>query len=338
WSVPTDAPWPKGGADEAHGLLNSFLYERGEDYTRAMSSPVDGWDACSRLSPHFAHGTLSVRQAYHAARIRAAELKGRRGEAPKRWRSAVASFEKRLRWRDHFTQKLEDEPALEFRNLHRAYDGMRTEDPADWTPEEAERFAAFVRGRTGYPMVDACMRCLAMTGWINFRMRAMLVSFASYHLWLHWKPVGEELARRFVDFEAGIHYPQCQMQSGTTGINTVRIYSPIKQAIDQDPTGVFIRRWIPELASVPDEFVHRPETMPPLTQRMCGVTVGNLAERADYPSPIVDHAEAVRAAKAKVFAVRGRAESRAEAKRVYMKHGSRRRPTPRKRMANEPPR
>jgi hypothetical protein len=84
-------------------------------------------------------------------------------------------------------------------------------------------------------MVDACMRQLCATGWLNFRMRAMLVSFAAYHLWLHWRAPGLFLARQFLDFEPGIHWSQMQMQSGTTGINTLRIYSPAKQARDHDP-------------------------------------------------------------------------------------------------------
>ena len=82
-------------------------------------------------------------------------------------------------------QKLEDEPEIEFQNFNRGYNGLRE---SDWNQEW---FEAWVAGETGYPMVDACMRCLRHTGWINFRMRAMLVSFASYHLWLHWKKPAE---------------------------------------------------------------------------------------------------------------------------------------------------
>ena len=198
---------------------------------------------------------------------------------------------------------------------------MRTEDADAWTPHEQSHFAAFAAGRTGFPMVDACMRCLDETGWINFRMRAMLVSFASYDLWLHWRPTAQLLARRFLDFEPGIHFSQCQMQAGTTGINSVRIYSPTKQLVDQDPRGEFVRRWVPELAGVPTAHLAEPQRMSVAEQDRAGCRIG-----VDYPAPIVDHVRAVREAKRRVGEVRRRAEARAEASRVYQRHGSRKPP------------
>ncbi|MAC20148.1 MAG: deoxyribodipyrimidine photolyase [Phycisphaerae bacterium] len=311
-----------GGEREGLLVQHSFLHERGEHYRRAMSTPIEGWTACSRLSPHLAYGTLSIRSLFHATRERAASLRGDPGADG--WRRSITSYEKRLRWHCHFIQKLEDEPEIEFRNFNRAFDGMRQEDRSLWTAEERRRFDAWTGGRTGYPLVDACMRCLDRTGWINFRMRAMLVSFAAYHLWLHWKPIAEHLATRFLDFEAGIHYSQCQMQSGVTGINTIRIYSPVKQAIDQDPSGCFIRRWVPELGDVADEHIARPEEMPPLTQHMAGCRIGD-----DYPAPIVEHEIAYQEAKRRIFDARGTTHARREASRVYRKHGSRRRPAER---------
>ena len=141
-------------------------------------------------------------------------------------------------------------------------------------------------------------------------MRAMLMSFASYHLWLPWRETGLFLARRFVDYEPGIHWPQVQMQSGTTGINTMRVYNPVKQGYDQDPKGRFVRRFLPELAAVPDAFLHEPWLWPGAAQ-------------LGYPAPIVDHIAAGRAARAALSAVRKGADHRAEARKIVKKHASR---------------
>jgi deoxyribodipyrimidine photo-lyase len=214
-------------------------------------------------------------------------------------------------------QKLEDEPELEFRNLSRVYDGLREND------FDERRFEAWKTGRTGYPMIDACMRALGETGWINFRMRAMLMSFASNHLWLHWRPTAVHLATQFLDFEPGIHFSQCQMQSGTTGINTVRIYSPAKQVIDHDPTGLFIRRYVPELSNVPAEYLAEPHRMPLGVQSAVGCRIG-----CDYPQPIVDHRAAYKSAQQKIFAIRQTASAIDEATRVFIKHGSRKKRDP----------
>jgi deoxyribodipyrimidine photo-lyase len=167
-------------------------------------------------------------------------------------------------------------------------------------------------------MVDACMRSLVATGWLNFRMRAMLVSFASYHLWLHWRQTGLFLARQFLDYEAGIHWSQMQMQSGTTGINTLRIYSPTKQALDQDPQGLFIRRWVPELGRVPLPYLAEPWKMDLSVQRLAGCVIG-----VDYPCPIVDDKAATQAAKDRMYGLRKTEQAREEADQVQARHGSR---------------
>lgn len=216
-------------------------------------------------------------------------------------------------------QKLEDEPDIEFHNMSRVYDGLREDEFSQ------SRFDAWCHGQTGYPMVDACMRALHERSWINFRMRAMLVSFASYHLWLHWRPTAVYLARHFLDFEPGIHFSQFQMQSGTTGINTVRIYSPIKQVEDQDPSGDFIRTFVPELGGVPDEYLSEPHKMPQSIQSKVGCRIAK-----DYPPPIVDHKTAYRLAKERIFAVRRQEKARQEAATVLQRHGSRKRSNHRK--------
>ena len=211
-------------------------------------------------------------------------------------------------------QKLEDEPRIEFENMNSAFDGLR-DDSFD-----QERFDAWARGRTGYPMIDACMRALIATGWINFRMRAMLISFATHHLWLPWRQPALHLARLFVDYEPGIHYSQVQMQAGSDGISTQRIYSPIKQVKDQDPEGLFLRRWLPELAAVPDEHLAEPHRMPREVQEQAGCRIGR-----DYPVPIVDHAAAYGEARRKlrIAGRQGRASGASE--QVFRRHGSRRR-------------
>ena len=116
----------RGGEHRAHSVLSSFLQERGEDYRRAMSSPVTAWEGCSRLSVHLSWGNLSVRQVYQATRARLAELQSLaapKSDLARRWSSSLHTFEQRLRWHCHFIQKLEDEPGLEFHNLSRAFDG-----------------------------------------------------------------------------------------------------------------------------------------------------------------------------------------------------------------------
>jgi deoxyribodipyrimidine photo-lyase len=277
-----------------------------------MSSPLGGASSCSRLSPYLAWGCLSMREVAQATWNRQRELKEQAAihstEDVRQFRASLRSFSGRLHWHCHFMQKLEDEPELEFQNLHRAYDGLRPSMP------DADRLAAWCEGETGLPFVDACMRCLKATGWLNFRMRAMLMAVASYHLWLDWRRPGEHLARCFTDYEPGIHWPQVQMQSGTTGINTVRIYNPVKQGRDQDPDGVFVRRWVPELKAIDDRWVQEPWLAP------------NAAAVLDhyYPRPIVDHLEAAKIAKTRIYRVRRGADYRQTADAIQEKHGSRR--------------
>jgi deoxyribodipyrimidine photo-lyase len=276
-----------------------------------MSSPVTAYDACSRLSAPFAYGCLSMREAAQAAKAAQQAVRAAPGSGGG-WGAALNAFVGRLHWHCHFIQKLEDRPESEWRNVHSGYDGMR-EDAFD-----RALFEAWRDGRTGLPFVDACMRALAATGWINFRMRAMLTAVASYHLWLHWREPGEHLARLFTDYEPGIHWSQMQMQSGTTGINTVRIYNPVKQGFDHDPDGRFVRTWVPELARVPTRHVHTPWTMDRAEQAAAGCVVGR-----DYPEPVVDHQAAAKRAREGIWAVRRSPEFRAEADAIQQRHGSR---------------
>jgi len=281
----------RGGLRSGRAVLAGFLNDRGAHYRGGISSPNRAPTSASRLSAHIAYGTLSLRKIVQATHARQREVKAS-GEV--KWARSLAQFERRLHWHCHFIQKLEQQPRLEIQNMHRGFDGMREND------FDAAKFEAWRRGETGYPLVDACMRSLQATGWLTFRMRAMVTSFASYHLWLHWREPALHLARMFTDYEPGIHYNQIQMQSGTTGINATRIYNPVKQAQDQDPHGTFIQKWVPEWNT------------------------------PNYPDPIVDHQQAAREAKARMKAFRDQAGFRDEARAVYQALGSRQRPARRK--------
>ncbi len=314
-SIPTEKelslspdPCPerqRGGRELACDTLHSFLTERGENYRSDMSNPLKGATSCSRISPYLAWGCLSMREVFHATNERRHTLKT---DAIKGgWTGALSSFTGRLHWHCHFIQKLEDEPSLEFENLHKSYNILRPRTL------DKTRLTAWSTGETGLPFVDACMRSLIATGWLNFRMRAMLMAVASYHLWLDWRVTGEHLARSFTDYEPGIHWPQVQMQSGTTGINTIRIYNPVKQGYDQDAAGTFTRRWLPELADVEDKFLQEPWK--------CEAARKILGTR--YPLPIIDHLSAAKEAREQIWAVRNGSDFKTKAKVIADKHGSR---------------
>ena len=321
----------RGGERTAMEILDSFVRQRSLRFAAGISSPNTAWTSCSRLSIYLTWGHISLRCVVQAMKSQQEILRLQQDQnGPSNntiWLRSLFTFSSRLYGRAHCIQQLESEPMMEKRDLCHAYQSLRRQE-GDWNELY---YQAWATGNTGFPFVDACMRCLHQHGWMNFRMRAMLVSFATYNLWLDWKRIAPHLARLFLDYEPGIHYPQLQMQAGTSGINTMRVYNVTKQGKEQDPDGVFIKRHVPELRLIPKKYIHEPWTMPILIQRRNFIAIGSQTleslgeEFTKYPEPIVNEQESAKVAKSKVAAIRKKDETKILAEKVFEQHGSRRR-------------
>jgi len=284
----------------AKDVLHDFLNNRGVAYSGGISSPNKAFEAGSRLSAHLAWGTISLRRVFHTTWQRDRELASSQAPQVHQWRKSLKAFQSRLHWHDHFIQRLESAPCMEFEALNPAYKNLAYAD-------NRQLLDAWQNGQTGLPLVDACMRCLAATGFLNFRMRAMVVSAACFGLAQSWKSLHYPLARVFLDYEPGIHFSQIQMQAGIVGINTLRVYSPHKQLLDQDPEAIFVKRWVPELR----EF------------EATEIAQYNERTLGEYPEPVTDIASNTRTIRDQVYAIRKSAAGQEASAVVLVKHGSR---------------
>ena len=287
------------GETNAWKYLTSFAADRGKNYHRLISKPAQSRTSCGRLSPYLAWGNLSIKQAAQYIKSHHNYTSNKR---------AFNGILTRLKWHCHFIQKFEVECTYETQCINQGYELL--ERPLNETHVEAWKV-----GKTGFPLVDACMRCLIATGWINFRMRAMVVSLLCHHLDQDWRTGVYHLANLFLDYEPGIHYPQFQMQAGTTGVNTIGMYNPIKQSQEHDPKGEFIKKWVPELREIPEQFIHEPWKMTTMD-----LVFNNIIEPIDYPKPLVDLEQSGKNARTKIWGHRKHEAVKAEKKRIVKTH------------------
>ncbi len=262
--APGGEPLP-AGMSGAQALFRDFI-ERIDDYARRRDFPA--MNGCSGLSAHLRFGTISIRQLVAYAQAQP-------GQGAATWLSELI-------WRDFYHAVLWHHPRVVTQCFKPAFDALRWDSAPDL-------FDAWRAGRTGYPLVDAAMRQLAGSGFMHNRLRMITASFLSKDLGLDWRRGEAWFAEKLLDFDLAANNGGWQW-AASTGCDAqpwFRIFNPVTQSEKFDAEGRFIRRYVPELARVPQKFIHAPWKMTTAQQTACGVSIGR-----DYPAPVVDHAAA----------------------------------------------
>jgi deoxyribodipyrimidine photo-lyase len=270
--LPSAAPFEAGEVEAQRRLARFF--DDGRMYEYASGRDRQDMEGTSKLSPYLRFGMLSPKQAVTTA-LRAMQT------AP----DAVAQkgaeiWLNELIWREFYLHILYHFPLVRRKNFRMQHVG--------WVNNEAD-FAAWCAGRTGYPGVDAAMRQLVESGWMHNRSRMIVASFLTKDLLIDWRWGERFFMQHLIDGDPAANNGGWQWTAGT-GTDAApyfRIFNPVSQSLKHDPDGAYIRRWVPELSGVPNEYIHEPWKMPADMQRGSGCVIG-----VDYPPPIVDHAAA----------------------------------------------
>ncbi len=269
WAGGLRETWTPGEA-AAQQRLEDFLADTLKGYAADRDRPDR--DGTSTLSPHLRFGEISPRQIWHAARFAAAERVALSADADK--------FLSELGWREFCRHLLHDNPDLATANLQPAFDAF------PWK-HDAKALAAWQRGRTGYPIVDAGMRQLWHTGVMHNRVRMVVASFLVKHLLVDWREGEQWFWDTLVDADAGSNPANWQWVAGcgADAAPYFRVFNPVLQGEKFDPDGAYVRRWVPELSRLDAKLIHQPWRATPLELRSADVDLGRT-----YPEPVVDHA------------------------------------------------
>jgi deoxyribodipyrimidine photo-lyase len=254
------------GEDGARERLQEFVRHDLASYEKERDMPDA--QATSRLSPHLAHGEITPR-------LILAALKARRG-------GSAEKFRKELVWREFSYHLLFHNPDLHRRNFRNEFDAL------PWRDDE-KGLLAWQRGRTGYPIVDAGMRELWKTGWMHNRVRMIAASFLVKHLLVDWRLGERWFWDTLVDADCANNPASWQWVagSGADAAPYFRIFNPILQGEKFDPDGDYVRHYVPELARLPNQYIHKPWEAPPSVLEESGVRLGR-----SYPLPVVNHLNA----------------------------------------------